>query len=247
MEEFFYAFPGYLSHGENKFASALHSIAATHDFARFTAILPHLISHINEPVARGQYLLHLLIDAGMPEAVWALVGVPELNPNNGSRSYPHPLHYLVARKCATKEWAEALLALPGLDVNARNAHAKQKGHTPLSAAVVAQEFQLVEALAKDARCRLDLPNGLGQTPLVLAIPTSPKIVDLLLAAGAEVNAPGTDGETALMRALESGATEIAERLIAAGADAKMWYHRGKLPAHISQTDDGLPSFPDEKK
>jgi ankyrin repeat protein len=238
LDRFLYGFPSKPTPGEHKFASALHAIAAGRDLDRFRALLPFLGPLINETVGAGQYLLHLLIDNGIPQAVWALAAVPGFDPNKSSRSAPHPLHYLLGKKMAVKEWLNALLALPSLDVNARSAQPKARGQTPLCAAVVAQEAVMVEALVRDERCRIDLPNEGGQTPLMLAVAGDVAIVDLLIAAGAEVNAPGADGETALMKALELPGGEVAEKLIAAGANAKLWYAHGKLAGAPS----GLPSF-----
>jgi ankyrin repeat protein len=79
------------------------------------------------------------------------------------------------------------------------------------------------------------------------------IVDLLIKAGAEVNAPGSDGETPLMKVLEIASGdptkgEIVQKLVNAGANPRLWYARGKLPAHIDpgSEKDGLPSFSDVK-
>jgi ankyrin repeat protein len=233
LEPFLYSFPSNEISGVNEFATALHALAASGDADRFNVIIPFLGPAINLPVGSGQYLLHLLIDNAMPQALQALAQLPHFNPNNCSRSFPHPLHYLLMRKATTKEWLTALLALPHLDVNARSSRVKARGQTPLCAAVVAQDKTMIEVLLEDERCQIDLPNELGQTPLLLAIGGDTAIIEQLISAGALVDAAAADGDSAIMRALElPRGKKCAALLRKAGADPNLWYSRGKLPAHI---------------
>lgn len=65
------------------------------------------------------------------------------------------------------------------------------------------------------------------TPLIKASERGKRdIVKYLLAKGAKVNAPSTDGDTALMAAVKSGFDDIVPLLIAAGADVKAKDARG---------------------
>ena len=63
------------------------------------------------------------------------------------------------------------------------------------------------------------------------------IVQLFLAAGADVNAKDNEGETALMTAASDGSTEIVRQLLAAGADVHAKDNRGKT-ALIFAVRDG---------
>ncbi len=67
-----------------------------------------------------------------------------------------------------------------------------------------------------------------------------EIVEMLLAAGANVESPNADGETALMLAARTGSVDVASKLLAAGADvnareawrdqtALMWAAEGAFP------------------
>jgi hypothetical protein len=58
---------------------------------------------VNELLPHGQFLLHILIDANMPNALYSLIRIVALNPNRSSCSFPHPLHYIQARKAVTPE------------------------------------------------------------------------------------------------------------------------------------------------
>jgi ankyrin repeat protein len=137
---------------------------------------------------------------------------------------------------------DALLSLPTIDLNSRNNDSKPKGQAPLCAAIAAQELVFVQKIVRDPRCRLDLPNESGQTPLWLAVSgESRQFVDELITAGANVNMANADGGTHLMRALElcnaeaprQGIAGLVERLVSAGADPNLWYTGGRLPVHIA--------------
>jgi ankyrin repeat protein len=64
------------------------------------------------------------------------------------------------------------------------------------------------------------PNGRNETPLMLAVgyKEQPELAELLLEHGAQVNAVGSWGMTALMRAIQCGNARLVERLIIKGAD-----------------------------
>jgi hypothetical protein len=69
----------------DKFAPALPSIVTSQDIERFNAILPLLGDSVNEPLPNGQFLLHILIDANLPNALYSLMRIATLNPNRSSR------------------------------------------------------------------------------------------------------------------------------------------------------------------
>jgi ankyrin repeat protein len=107
------------------------------------------------------------------------------------------------------------------------------GTTPLLRAAKAADLAAMRALL-DAGALVDLANDLGYTPLLAAAgagrgnnPTrngqkteemAIEAVRMLLAAGANVNARGVDGDTALMGAAYRGWSALAEVLAAARAD-----------------------------
>lgn len=73
-------------------------------------------------------------------------------------------------------------------------------------------------------------NIFGDRPLQVVITWGDlEAVELLLDAGAPLNAKNEDGNTALHHALEMGHFEIARRLIGAGADQTIRNDEGKLP------------------
>ncbi len=70
----------------------------------------------------------------------------------------------------------------------------------------------------------------GDRPLQVAITWGDlDAVELLLCAGAPLDAKNEGGNTALHHALEMGHFEIAKRLISAGADQTIQNDEGKLP------------------
>jgi ankyrin repeat protein len=138
------------------------------------------------------------------------------------------------------------------------------GATPLLRAAIAHDTEIVQALLEHG-ARADLPNVMGVTPLMGAagMGVSPRdrsadygpdvesraiaTLELLLAAGADVNARVTDihsrtariartstmtereGQTALYGAVKGGWTRVAEYLIAHGAKVDIVDALGKSP------------------
>ena len=68
----------------------------------------------------------------------------------------------------------------------------------------------------------------------VAISSNPETIRLLLAHGADVNAVQMGGFTALHGAASAGKSEIAEALLAGGADAGMKCDRGKTAADYAE-------------
>ncbi len=67
--------------------------------------------------------------------------------------------------------------------------------------------------------RVDLLRVQGLTPLLFAVASGdPEIVELLVAAGADVNAADSEGTTPLVRAQGKGFDEVAAVLVANGAE-----------------------------
>ncbi|MCX7898201.1 MAG: ankyrin repeat domain-containing protein [Rhodocyclaceae bacterium] len=73
----------------------------------------------------------------------------------------------------------------------------------------------------DRGARIDQPDRQWSALHYAAFAGHGEIVDLLLAAGARVNARSTNGSTVLMMAVREGHEGLIERLLAAGADAAL--------------------------
>ncbi len=125
-----------------------------------------------------------------------------------------PLHYAVMENCLA--CAEMILN-HGLAVDLKN----RIGMTPLMIAAQQGSLPMLELLLihkADVNAHAD-ERGMKVTPLMLsAIHNQQKAMALLLAAGAQVDAQDTMGNTAALWALGEGQTEVAQQLIEAGSD-----------------------------
>jgi len=106
-----------------------------------------------------------------------------------------------------------LLAHPGTDVNALNA----AGETPLMLAAIAGDLDASQKLlARGAR--VNMP---GWTPLHYAASgPNTRVVELLLAQGADLEAEAPNGSTPLMLAAQTGPESTIDLLLRRGADPK---------------------------
>lgn len=83
------------------------------------------------------------------------------------------------------------------------------------------------------RPSVNTPDIFGDRPLQVVITWGDlNAVNLLLNAGAPLNARNEDGNTALHHALQMGHFEIARRLITAGADQSIRNDEDKLPREM---------------
>lgn len=224
-------------------ASTIQFLIDTKNVAEFSRIVPYLDESINCPAENGAYITHLLIDAGLPEPLYALAKCPFFNPNKCSRQYPHPLHYMLSKGINSKEWMTAIMSLVKLNLNVRHATSKLKGQTPLTMAIHKGDVTFVQALLADYRCDIDMLNDAGETPIFLAVVSeTPALVEALIKAGACVNAPNIDGQTPLRKALDlsrDGSPKpelinIIQLLLKAGASPNLWYFNGQLPIHAAE-------------
>ena len=138
-----------------------------------------------------------------------------------------------------QEVTEQLLAA-GADVNYRGGN----GWNALGWAVVEGNVNVVEQLiaaGADVNVKSEDYN-LEQTALMLASQEysdtkpkpQPRIVSLLLAAGADPNAQDSGGRSALWLATQDGYTEIVRLLLSAGADATLADDNGNTPLDIAR-------------
>lgn len=105
----------------------------------------------------------------------------------------------------------ALVETPGLDVNQLN----KAGESALMLAAIKGQLDWCEKLLQRG-ARVNQP---GWSPLhYAATGPNPRIVELLLARGAEVEAVSPNGSTPLMMAARYGSEESVRLLLAKGAD-----------------------------
>ena len=109
--------------------------------------------------------------------------------------------------------ARALLARPGIDINALN----QAGESALMMAALKGDLSGAQLLLE----RGAKVNQPGWSPLhYAATGREPKLVQLLLDRGAEIDAASPNGSTPLMMAAQYGSEDSVKLLLARGADAK---------------------------
>ena len=104
-------------------------------------------------------------------------------------------------------------------------------------AVNSDSYEAVEELLE----RGMNPNeriGYGNTALMLAVRYKPESVRALLKGGADPNLTNTSGETALMMAVQSGAEEIVDLLLDAGANTNVHDLFGNTP--LTRAMEGGP-------
>ncbi len=105
----------------------------------------------------------------------------------------------------------ALVETPGLDVNQLN----KAGESALMLAAIKGQLEWCEKLLQRG-ARVNQP---GWAPLhYAATGPNPRIVELLLARGAEIEAASPNGSTPLMMAARYGSEESVRLLLAKGAD-----------------------------
>ena len=113
----------------------------------------------------------------------------------------------------------------GADVNA----AQGDGTTPLHWAAYQLDAGLVRRLLSQRGASANTQNRYGASPLGEAVKAAnAEIVELLLAAGADVEAPNADGETALMLAARTGSSDVASAAARAPAPTSTRARRGAI-------------------
>lgn len=114
---------------------------------------------------------------------------------------------------------------------------------PIHLAITGGMYEVVQLLA-EAKADLSLgckTFGKGNTALHQATSLrDAQMVQLLAALGGAVDARGRDGWTPLCLAVRSGATEVAQALIAARADVHAASGNGKTPLEIATINNRAP-------
>jgi ankyrin repeat protein len=109
--------------------------------------------------------------------------------------------------------AKALLSSPTADVNALN----QAGESPLMIAALKGDLAAAQLLL-ESKAKV---NQSGWAPLhYAATGPEPKLVELLIERGADLDAESPNGTTPLMMAAQYGSDQSVEILLKRGADSK---------------------------
>jgi uncharacterized protein len=132
--------------------------------------------------------------------------------------------------------SERLTTLLNDDSQTANGYSPD-GFTPLGLAAYFGHTEVVRVLlASGANVKAVSKNFLGNTPLHTAIAGSHNkhglgvpIVEMIIAAGADIDAPDAHGWTPVNLAAHEGVIEIVELLIARGADVNRPASNGDMP------------------
>ncbi|MBQ6656215.1 MAG: SUMF1/EgtB/PvdO family nonheme iron enzyme [Ottowia sp.] len=125
------------------------------------------------------------------------------------------LHSAARSDTEAADKVRALLAA-GADVNARE---RRYGKTALMGVSSPEVAAVLLAAGADVNA---IDEGFGETALFAAARNGhTQMIEVLLRAGAAVNAQGKNSQTPLMVAASSGQVEAVRALLAAGADAKL--------------------------
>lgn len=193
--------------------TALFTAAADGDAAAIRALLARGVP-VDPRDAKGRTPLLVATHANRVEAARALV---EAGADVNARDAIEDSPYLYAGARGHLEILELTLA-HGADLASTN----RFGGTALIPAAERGHVETVRRLIQ-AGVEVDHVNRLGWTALLEAIilgeggPRQQQVVDLLVAAGADVNLPDGEGVSALAHARRMGFDAIAARLVAAGA------------------------------
>jgi ankyrin repeat protein len=168
-------------------------------------------------------------------------------PNARSKDGSTALHLAALAKCATT--ACFLAAAPGTDVDARVTTLDRSG---LRAALLLEAVAAVSHACQTLFCfPVNQPPLLSlnplaaclsmQTPLLLAAGLKQdRVVEVLLAAGAAVDAANSSGITPLHFAAEKGCGRVVQRLLAAGANTEAQSGAGNwTPLHFAASKGAI--------
>jgi uncharacterized protein len=185
----------------------------------------------------GDTALHVAIAHHHPTSVALLTSRgADLNARNASGWTAAQL----AQAKGTATNPEKVDSEPALDARARLAGLRKDrrfdGWPDLSVAAWTGDQELVGVLLGNVD--VDAQDGSGQTALGRAVNQGrPKIVQMLLDAGARPDAPSPDVEPLLIVAIDGGFYTVANSLLRAGADANVRDGAGRFPLGLAAARD----------
>ena len=196
--------------------------AAIYGHTELAALLKLYCWHDKEPPSP----LHVAAAWNAIDKVKQLRNTPLLNSRN--RKGQTPLQCAV--RAGNLEAARLLREAGAQD----SAHDNKK-ESPLHQAALAGNTKILKMLLDSPKKEelVKARNKKGETPLHCAARKSSQCVDLLLKAGAEVDAVDLGGETSLMRAACFDQIGSVRRLLASGASTKKVENREKTVLHIA--------------
>ncbi len=103
-----------------------------------------------------------------------------------------------------------------------------EGNTPLLLATKWGHYDIVQLLLAH-RADVNKPDTHGNTPLIIAARNYPGLVSCLLDHGADVNAQGAEGWTAIMGVIDFGSVEAVAALLKHHADVNIKNQDGVSP------------------
>lgn len=181
------------------------------------------------PDAEGRIPLHAAALSAPPPVIRLLIAATE-NPNRPDARGYQPLH----RACESNS-VEAVQAI--LFERVAIFSASMDGDTCLHLAAARQDSTAVAdyLLTTEAAHLVNAVNLMGRSPLHIAVlHKHGKLVEGMIALGANVNVPDNQGNTPLHEAAEANDISMARRLIEAGADvAKAEGFRRTTPLILS--------------
>ncbi|KAF2461003.1 proteasome regulatory particle subunit [Lineolata rhizophorae] len=113
---------------------------------------------------------------------------------------------------------------------------------PLHWAVSYNRLPIVQLLVQTKGFEIDAQDGVGWTPLMMAVSLkdADEILDLLLQRGADVNMKNNNGQTALHFTASKNNLDAAKKLISGRASARIKDKRGQLALHRAAAVGSVP-------
>ena len=208
--------------------TALHWACAKGDFPLIAEILVSNGANINQRENQGITPLMAAVMVGHIEAARKLL---ELGADTHvlDMEGKSALHF----SCAKGDFPKIvdMLLTNGADINQRSC----RGYTPLMAAVAVGRLETVRKLLElgaDIHA-LDM-EGNSALHLACAIGDFPKIVDILLTNGADINHRGDQGYTPLMVASQQGCLQAVIKLLDLGSEVDILSDYGESALNIAR-------------
>jgi ankyrin repeat protein len=141
-----------------------------------------------------------------------------------------------------------LLIAKGADVNAKN----KQGQTPIQVALMINNWDAVTYLIEkgaylsDEDIKTEDSQG-NQLIHWAALNGNQKLVNLLIAKGADVNANNYHGDTPIVWAARNGRKDVVELLLTKGANVNVKYNEGSTPLQMAISLEEIERYNDDYK